>query len=233
MTPAKPAQNTTPHLPEDYDGQISSVLPYYSSFHLETIKLVKSLPSSPKVWMDTGCGTGSLVNNAIEEFFDTKFLLLDPSEGMLDQAKGKLSFYPAGRVQFLKASPTQEFSQELEEKPDVITAIQCHHYLSRESRERATSMCYNLLKEGGIYITFENIRPLTEEGVSIGKRYWGNFQSAHGRKEEEIQKHLERFDTEYFPITVEEHLKLLRETGFRTVELFWYSYMQAGFYCIK
>jgi tRNA (cmo5U34)-methyltransferase len=233
MTSTKSARNATPHPPEDYDAQISHVLPYYSFFHQETINLVKSLPSSPKVWMDTGCGTGSLVNKAIEEFLDTKFLLLDPSEGMLEQAKVKLSFYPEGKVVFLKASSTQEFSQELEEKPDVITAIQCHHYLSPEDRALATRVCHNLLKEGGIYITFENIRPLTEEGVTIGKRYWGKFQSLHGRNQEEIQKHLERFDTEYFPITVEEHLKLLREAGFRTVELFWYSYMQAGFYCIK
>ncbi|MDM7919538.1 MAG: class I SAM-dependent methyltransferase [Methanosarcina sp.] len=233
MTSTKASQNATPHLPEDYDAQISHVLPYYSFFHQETIRLVKSLPSSPKIWLDTGCGTGSLVNKAIEEFLDTKFLLLDPSEGMLEQAKGKLSFYPEEKVEFLKASSTQEFSQELEEKPDVITAIQCHHYLSREERSRATGVCYDLLKEGGIYITFENIRPMTEEGITIGKRYLGSFQSAHGRKEKEIRKHLERFDTEYFPITVEEHLKLLRETGFRTVELFWYSYMQSGFYCIK
>ncbi len=233
MTPAKPAQNSIPHLPEDYDARISLILPYYSSFHQEIINFVKSLPSSPKVWMDTGCGTGSLINKAIEEFPYTKFLLLDPSEGMLEQAKQKLSAYPSAKVQFLKASPTQEFSQELEEKPDVITAIQCHHYLSREGRARAASKCYNLLKEDGIYITFENIRPLTKEGVTIGKRYWGDFQSTHGRNDEEIQKYLERFDTEYFPITVEEHLKLLRETGFRAVELFWYSYMQAGFYCIK
>ena len=49
----------------------------------------------------------------------------------------------------------------------------------------------------------------------------------------EVKEHLERFDAEYFSIAVEEHLKLLRETGFKTVELFWYSYMQAGFYCIK
>lgn len=233
MTSTKPTQNATPHLPEDYDARIFDVLPYYSTFHRETINFIKSLPSSPKVWLDTGCGTGSLVNKAADEFPDTKFLLLDPSEGMLEQAKQKLLSFPAGRLEFLKASPTQEFSQKFEEKPDVITAIQCHHYLNRENRTKATRVCYDLLKDDGIYITFENIRPLTEEGVTIGKRYWGNFQLARGRNEEEIEKHLERFDTEYFPLTVEEHLKLLRETGFKTVELFWYSYMQAGFYCIK
>jgi tRNA (cmo5U34)-methyltransferase len=233
MTLEQPNRNYTPHSPEDYDANISTILPYYSFFHQEIIYFVKSLPSSPKLWMDTGCGTGSLVSKAINEFPNTKFLLVDPTEGMLDQARKKLSSYPPERLEFLRASATQELSQELKEKPDVITAIQCHHYLSREGRKDTTRVCYDLLKEGGIYITFENTRPLTEEGISIGKRYWGDFQLNRGRTEEEIKKHLERFDSEYFPITIEEHLRLLRETGFRTVELFWYSYMQAGFYCIK
>jgi tRNA (cmo5U34)-methyltransferase len=233
MSPEKPVKNFTPHLPEDFDARISSVLPYYSCFHQETINFIKSLPSSPRIWLDTGCGTGSLVNKAVRQFPATKFLLLDPSEGMLSQARKKLSSCLADRLEFLEASATQEFSQELKEQPDVITAIQCHHYLTREDRAKATGVCYNLLKEGGVYITFENIRPMTEEGITLGKRYWHNFQDAQGRTEEEIEEHLKRFDTEYFPITIEEHLKLLRETGFRTVELFWYSYMQAGFYCIK
>ena len=42
MTPAKPTQNATPHLPEDYDARISGVLPYYSAFHQETINFIKS-----------------------------------------------------------------------------------------------------------------------------------------------------------------------------------------------
>ncbi|WMW23815.1 class I SAM-dependent methyltransferase [Methanolobus sediminis] len=226
-------ENKTPHLPEDYDSKISTVLPYYRSFHEETINLVESLPEPPKVWMDTGCGTGTFIAKAIEHFPDTKFLMLDPSEGMLTQAKEKLSSYNCNKIKILEASATQDFTQELSEQPDIITAIQCHHYLDLENRKKAVLKCYELLKEGGIFITFENISPLTEEGISIGKSYWGDFQSRHGRTEEEVEAHLKRFGTEYFPITVEEHLKLLRETGFRTVELFWYSYMQAGFYCIK
>lgn len=233
MSSTEPSENMTPHPPEDYDTKISAVLPYYSIFHQETINLVRSLPNCPNVWMDTGCGTGSLVTKAIEQFPDTKFLMLDPSERMLQHAREKLSSYPPRRLEFLRTSSTQEFSQELNENPDVITAIQCHHYLSRENRTKAVKVCHELLKQDGIFITFENIRPLTEKGVDVGKRYWGEFQSTHGRSMEEIETHLKRFGTEYFPITVEEHLELLRKTGFRTVELFWYSYMQAGFYCIK
>lgn len=233
MIPSQSDQNYTPHPPEDYDANISRIIPYYVAIHQEIINFVKSLPSNPKVWLDTGCGTGSLVNKAIKEFPDTKFLLVDPSDGMLDQSRQKLSSHPTGKHEFLKACATQEISQELKEKTDVITAIQCHHYLSREDRAKAIRVCYDLLQAGGVYITFENIRPLTEEGITVGKRYWGRFQSSSGRSEEEIKKHLERFDVEYFPITIEDHLKLLRETGFKTVELFWFSYMQAGFYCIK
>jgi len=39
--------------------------------------------------LDTGCGTGSLIEKAAAEFTDTKFLLLDPSEGMIKKAPEK------------------------------------------------------------------------------------------------------------------------------------------------
>src|SRR5690606_21968003 len=89
MSPEKSAKNFTSHLPEDFDARIFSILPYYSCFHQETINFIKSLPSSPRIWLDTGCGTGSLVNKAVRQFPATKFLLFDPSEGMLSQARKK------------------------------------------------------------------------------------------------------------------------------------------------
>ena len=84
-----------------------------------------------------------------------------------------------------------------------------------------------------MYITFENVRPFTPQGIAIGKEHWKSFQHSQGRDLQTIEQHTKRFDVEYFPITVEEHLSLLRRIGFSVVELLWYSYMQAGFYCIK
>jgi tRNA (cmo5U34)-methyltransferase len=227
------SDNSTPYISKDYDLQVADTLPYYQSFHQETINLIKSMDLEPKTWLDTGCGTGTLVEKAVKIFPDTKFILCDPSGGMLNEAQKKLSATSPEKLLFLKPLATQKFPPGLCANPDVITAIQSHHYLSTEEREEAVQACNSLLKDNGIFITFENILPLTDEGVEIGKTYWMNYQLSKGRDSETIKAHLERFDQDYFPITVIDHLKLLRKTGFRMVELFWFSYMQAGFYCIK
>lgn len=225
--------NTTPHLSAEYDTQIMNTIPYYDCFHREIIHTVQTLNINPAIWLDTGAGTGTMVNNCIDIFPNTLFLLADPSEEMLLVAQNKLCKYGSERIQFLSPATTQNISLEPTLRPDIITAVQSHHYLTKEERMTATKVCYELLAEGGTFITFENIRPCTEQGIANGKRKWANYQMARGKSEDQVRKHLERFDSEYFPITVEQHLQLYRECGFKVVELLWFSYMQAGFYCIK
>ena len=90
-----------------------------------------------------------------------------------------------------------------------------------------------LLKKGGLYITFENTRPSSEAGTAIVKEYWRRFQVERGKTAEQAADHLARFDTKFFPITVDEHLALYRDTGFAVADCFWRSYILAGFYCVR
>lgn len=226
----KKPDNLTPLSSGDYDSNIHNTIPYYNQFHEETINLIKSMDIEPIMWMDTGCGTGTLVEKAIKQFKKTCFILADSSGGMLNEAEKKLAGY-GNRVEFLEPTMSHEIS--LSFNVDVITAIQSHHYMSKEERFNATKVCYDILKENGIYVVFENISPFTEKGIEIGKEYWKNFQISKGKNEKEVENHLKRFNVEYFPINIGEHLSLLRKCGFSVVEMFWYSYMQAGFYCIK
>lgn len=218
------------HFP-NYDEQIRRILPYYDLYHQETINLVKVALPNPDAWLDTGCGTGTLVERALEDFPGARFILADPSPDMLEVARKKLS--GKDRVTFLSPVSTQHLSRKDIGSIDVITAIQSHHYLSKDDRIKATNVCYDLLNESGIYIAFENIRPLTKLGTEIGKSMWERFQLSQGRDKDTVEDHLRRFDTIFFPLTVEQHLSLLREAGFKSVEMLWYSCMQAGFYCIK
>ncbi len=215
-----------------YDAHVEQTIPYYSALHEETLRFIESAAGEPRVWLDTGCGTGTLVGKALARFPRTRFLVGDPSRAMLDQARAKLGDAGQGRVMFL--DPADSAGVETGgERCDVITAILSHHYLDREKRREALTHCLGLLRNGGLLVYFENIRPNSERGVEIGKRYWESYQVRLGKPVEEAAAHLERFDRDFFPVTVAEHLDLLRQVGFATADLLWYSYMQAGFWAIK
>jgi tRNA (cmo5U34)-methyltransferase len=222
--------NTTAHNSGQYDLQINSTIPYYENLHAEALNVIKAAGIEPAMWLDTGCGTGTFVKKAYEQYPGAFFILADPSQEMMNQSKKKLDGI-RGSFRFLPPVKTQDL--RINDKCEVITAIQSHHYGDPAERVMAVKVAFNMLQKNGIFVTTENISPFSFEGISIGKKNWATFQEKSGRTAKEAQKHIERFGKEYFPINIEEHFKLYRETGFKAVEMFWYSYMQAGFYCIK
>jgi len=218
---------------EFYDKNVRQTIPYYETINHETIDLIRHLKSDVSCWLDTGCGTGYIVEQALTVFPTVRFVLTDPSDGMLTQARKRLA-NAKSRVLFLDAMKSEELVwPEGQAEPQVITAVLCHHYSSRDERRKAIEKCYRTLADGGVFVTFENVAPYTQHGVEKGLERWGQFQAAQGRSNEIIEKHLQRYDAVYFPIRIDEHIALLRDTGFRIVELLWYSHMQAGFYAIK
>lgn len=223
--------NKTPFLTQEYDTKIESTIPHYSFFHDETIDLIKTVNSSPETWLDTGCGTGRLIDKASKYFINTRFTLADPAEAMLMLAKARFSNDEFSKLEYLQVT-TQDIDCP-KERFDVITAIQCHHYLDFGTRKTATENCFRLLKENGIYITFENTKPSTETGLQVALQRWRQFQLTQGKSEDEVINHLKRFDVEYFPISAVAHINLLYDVGFSVAEIFWISTMQAGFYAIK
>lgn len=225
--------NTTPHNASDYDINVRKTIPYYETIHRETIDLVRIIKPDAQLWLDTGCGTGFTIEQAYPQFPNTHFIICDPSPKMLEEARKRLKDIPSVRLTILKPAPTQDLEEMVKSQADVITAVQAHLYLQKEERKKATEHCFKLLKDGGLYVTSENIHPITTIGVEIGLKRWMNFQLAAGRSKEEVEEHAKRFNKNYFPITVEEHLQLLSATGFKLGEIFWYSQMQAGFYAIK
>jgi len=153
---------------------------------------------------------------------------------MLKQAAIRLKGQPEERVRFLPPAPSQNLGiYQNELRPQVITAVLSHHYLHQPQRCEATRICYQLLDHNGVFITVENITPGTTETISLGLERWMRFQVEHGKSRSTAEEHSKRFNTQYFPISIGEHLELLRETGFKSVNLFWLSHLQAGFYAIK
>ena len=212
----------------EFDRNIRRVIPYYDLIGEQVISLLETyFADKPFSMLDTGCGTGSLALMCTERFELSQLVLCDPSEKMLNAAKCRLE----GHNCEFHCVGSENLS--FEERFDVITAIQSHHYFDRAVREKALQRCFSALRPGGLFICFENTAPFSETGKDIMLSRLEDFELKAGRTPEEVRHHSERYGTEFFPITVDEHLKLLEKTGFGVCELLWHSYMQSGFYAIK
>ncbi len=220
--------NLSSYTSNDYDSRINSVLPYYSEFHNQVLDVARCLNLSKIRWLDTGCGTGILAQKILKNFDSVELTLSDPSAAMLEKSREKLKDYQG--TEYINAS-----SQQLDFKNcfDIVTAVQAHHYLNRLQRKEATERCYEALKENGVYITFENIALSGKACDKLAVKRWKKYLLDNNKSEEEAQSHMNRRGSEVFPITIEEHLNLLSETGFKEVEILWMSYLQAGFLAIK
>lgn len=212
----------------EYENKIRKVIPYYDEIPNQIFSVIYAYFGEKEIsLLDTGCGSGIFAQKAVEKLHLSKLVLCDPSENMLKAAEQKLN----GKQCEFRCIGSEQL--DYEEEFDVITAIQSHHYFTAEERENAVKNCFRALKNGGIFIYFENTASFTETGRDITLKRVEKFGLNSGRTEKEVSHHTSRYNTEYFPITAEQHLELLRKTGFCTVEMLWYSYLQSGYYGIK
>ena len=211
-----------------YDENVRKVIPFYDEIYAQIFSVIEAYCGDrPLAVLDTGCGTGTLGQMALERLHLSELLLCDPSEKMLADAQGKL------KNQVCEFHCVGSEKLDFENRFDVVTAIQSHHYFDRATREVAVRNCFKALKAGGIFICFENTAPFTEYGVSNMLKRLETYEIKAGRTPEEVKSHSARYNREFFPITIKEHLKLLEKTGFSVAELFWHSNMQSGFYAVK
>lgn len=211
----------------EYDRKIRQTIPYYEEFYKQVIDLLKVQKPENLLWLDVGCGTGKMAEMAFSNLDIRRFVFVDESENMIKIAKERFgetkSEFKVCNI--LDISYAEEF--------DVVTAIQVNHYFNKEEKIVALKKYYSALKYHGIYIGFENFRPYTECGIQLGLEKWKAYQLSCGKTAKECQEHINRFDTAYFPVSISEHLEILKLAGFDVAEILWVSNMQAGIYGIK
>jgi tRNA (cmo5U34)-methyltransferase len=232
----QPNDNTSAHPAAQYDAEVRKVIPYYDAIQTETLDVVRTVVGEPAVWVDTGSGTGVLVERALTLFPRTRFVVADPAEAMLAQARARFAGLEAaeGRVTVLPAVASDGLPKVAPTlHAQVVTAIMCHHYLEPEARRAAVRGCYEVLEPGGVLVVFENVECESVRGRELGLRRWGELQERAGRPAAAVAQHLARFGTELKPVRIAEHLALLREAGFGVAEVLWRAHMQAGFYAVK
>lgn len=211
----------------EYDRKIKQTLPHYEQFYEEVIELVKVFHPDAVSWLDIGCGTGKMGSVAFKKVALKRFVFCDSSEEMIKIAKRRFGHYHA------EFSVQNVLELDCSDEFDVITAIQINHYLHMDERKIALQKCYEALRDHGLFISFENFAPFTDLGASAYLKKWERYQLQSGKSPEECQSHIDRYGKNYFPISITRNLDLMRNCGFKAVEILWLSNMQVGLWGIK
>ncbi len=223
--------NKTAHTASEYETEVERTIPFHAEMLRTAIEIALGARPSPRRWLDTGTGPGTLIEMAMARSPATEFFAADPSDAMLEIARARTRMASARVIR--ASSETLPEVNAFGGPLDVITAVQCHHYGDAAARELAVKRCYNLLSKGGALVVFENVRAETDRDQQIQRERWARWQRAQGRDESSVAKHLEREGTAFFPIRVSEHFALFKKLGFEPAELVWRTYGQAGFLATK
>lgn len=211
----------------EYDGKMKQTLPYYEEFYEQIIELVRLFHYNTVRWLDIGCGTGKMGGVAFEKLELERFVFCDSSDEMIriaeERFKRRSAEFSVCDIRNLMYA--NEFN--------VITAIQVNHYLHIEERRIALQNVYEALEDHGLFICFENFAPFTALGKTVYLEKWKRYQMKQGKSPEECESHIKRYGTDYFPISISENIELMRNCGFRAVEILWVSNMQVGLWGIK
>ena len=209
----------------------SAVIDAPLMMELITRAAVATTPRIGRV-LDVGCGAGNntlLLRQLAAHDFDA--YLLDLSEPMLRRARERLSAVNGGQITIMAGDfravdlPEQAF--------DVVLAAAVLHHLRDESDWRAAfAKLYRVVAPGGSVWITDMVAHETESVHSLLWRRYGEYLSNLGG-EGYREKVFAYIDQEDSPRPVTYQLELLRDVGFRHVELLHKNSCFAAFGAIK
>jgi tRNA (cmo5U34)-methyltransferase len=181
--------------------------------------------------LDIGCGAGNYTVKLLQRLPDLNVTLIDLSKPMLDRALQRLSPLTSGNI-----AAWQGDIRHLVLEPnsfDIILAAAVFHHLREEAEwEAVFGKCYTALKPGGSLWISDLI---THDDPTVQAAMWQRYgeyltQLKGEAYRDQVFAYIEQEDT---PRPLLYQLHLLKQVGFRSVEVLHKNAMFAAFGGIK
>lgn len=184
-----------------------------------------------KELLDVGCGGGNYTLKLLQRLPNLNVTLLDLSQQMLDCAVSRIRPQTSGIVTAIH-SDMRELDLG-EQRFDVIVASAVLHHLRADDEWRSVfQKFFAALKPRGSFWIFDLVESPIPEIQAIHWRRYGEYLTSVGGESyrEELFTRILREDT---PRSVAFQLDLLREVGFREVEILHKHSCYAAFGAVK
>ena len=215
-----------------FDDMVSRSVPFYEEMQRMVCELALDFSAPNTNLYDIGCSTGTTLL-MLDPLLDSSinFVGVDNAPEMLEKARHKIRKTGTNRPMDLQAADLHKGLYM--ENASVVTMLLTLQFIRPLYRERVMKMIHAGMNERGCLILIEK---LTSEDSTFNRlfiQHYYDFKRRNGYSEIEIAKKREALENVMIPYRLEENIQLLRETGFRSAEVFFRWYNFCGIVAIK
>lgn len=209
-----------------FDDMVSRSVPYYDEMQRMSAELAGDFATEGSNVYDIGCSTGTTLIAFDGQIQAPNVTLhgLDNSQEMLERAKEKLR---GAKLRHGFELELCDLNKGLNiENASVASLILTLQFVRPLYRERTIQQIYNGLNHGGAFIFIEK---LTSEDTIFNRlfiQHYYEFKKRNGYSDLEISNKREALENVLIPYRMEENFELLRQAGFKKIDVFfrWYNF---------
>jgi tRNA (cmo5U34)-methyltransferase len=206
--------------PNEYDIQIRRFIPGYEEMLDTVCRYLRYLATRGEKEMlitELGSGTGGLIPQVARALPDASIVAIDCDADMVEVARNRLGSF-SKQVRYI----TETFDRGLSSGCDaVIASLALHHILVRSTKTALYKQIFSTLAHNGVFINAD--AAVDQDGSLSGFAYdaWIDHMVANGIDRNRAVDHLHAWQMEdrYFSLT--EELEMLKEAGFKQVDILW------------
>lgn len=224
---------------ECFENMLERSIPQYTIMRRAVSNLVYSIiTNKPRketfTLFDLGCSNGLMLKDIVEKFasdskYNGYYVGVDVSQPMLQKAEQLFS--DNDQVQIYECDLTKEFPEGY---PDVITSILTLQFIPINYRQEIIQNVYNnLSRVNGCFIMVEKVLGNTSKLNSLFVNEYHAYKEIHGYSKEQIERKRLSLEGVLVPVTNDWNIDLLRQAGFKQIDVFWRWMNFVGYIAIK
>jgi tRNA (cmo5U34)-methyltransferase len=181
--------------------------------------------------LDVGCGAGNYTLKLLEHLPNLDVTLIDLSKPMLDRAAERIGKATSGKVRLIQGD-VRDFVPRDDKFDIIVAAAVLHHLRTDWEWQHVYASFYRALNWGGSLWVFDLIESSIPALQKLMQEQYGEYLT--GLKDEAYRDHVFAYvEKEDTPRSLTFQLDLMREVGFRQVEVLHKNVCFAAFGAVK
>lgn len=210
-----------------FDDMVSRSVPFYDEIHRIILDLIDRTEATNGPIYDLGCSTATtftLIDKHLKSKKKTAptMIGIDNSGPMLEKAAAKIK---ANQMETVELQCKNIEEAELD-NPSMVIMNYTLQFIPVERRIDILKKIYNSLADEGIFVLAEKLKSPTRSVDNLLTDLYYDFKRRNGYSELEISQKREALENVLVPLTPKRQMNMLREAGFKRVEMIfrWYNF---------